>query len=325
MMKRYLILALAVALSLVLIPSAMLARYRRGEGAAPQESTAPANPGEETVSVFLSDTGKTAALSMRDYVISAVAGEMPAVYEPEALKAQALACVTLVRYLQAKGGKDASLQGAVISTDYRKHQGYLSAEEMHKRWGDLYDEYYSRISSAVDAVLDQTVTYKGEPAMTAFHAISAGTTETAETVWGKKIPYLVNCDSEGDKLSPKFASAASFSPEELSETLKLPASDEDPADWLGEGTYTAAGTLLKITVCGKAFSGADLREALSLRSAAIRPEYDGESFVFHVSGYGHGVGMSQYGADYYARQGMNYKEIIAHYYPGTEISDGYAG
>jgi stage II sporulation protein D len=255
---------------------------------------------------------------MRDYVISAVAGEMPAVYEPEALKAQAAASVTLTRYLQAKG-PDETLGGAVISTDPKRHQGYLSVEEMHRRWGDKFSVYYARVSAAVDAVLPYTVTYKGAPAVTAFHAVSSGVTETAENVWGKAIPYLVNCESAGDKLSPGYLSEAVVSPEAFAEKLGLPETEDPPADWAGEGTYSEAGTLLKIRICSKSFTGADLREALSLRSAAVKLKFNGENFVLSVTGYGHGVGMSQYGADYYARQGMTWREIIAHYYPGTEI------
>ncbi len=319
-MKRYLILALAVGLATVLIPAAVYARAQRGALRIPPETTAPANPGEETVAVYMSDTGKTVTLPMRDYVISAVAGEMPAVYEPEALKAQAAASVTLTRYLQAKG-PDASLGGAVISTDPKRHQGYLSVEEMHRRWGEMFDEYYARVSAAADAVLPYTVTYKGAPAVTAFHAVSSGVTETAENMWGKEIPYLVNCESVGDKLSPGYLSETVLTPGELAEKLGLPETEDAPALWAGEGTYSKAGTLMKIRICGKAFTGADLREALSLRSAAVKLKFDGESFILSVTGYGHGVGMSQYGADYYARQGMTWREIIAHYYPGTEITE----
>ncbi len=331
-MKRYMMLALAVALALLLIPAAIAARVRdtlpenttaareappAADGAGETAESKPAE--KDTVAVFMSDEGRVQTLPLREYLISAVAGEMPAAYETEALKAQALASLTLVRYLQARGVRDETLCGAQVSTDAKRHQAYMRVEEMKTRWGERFEEYYEKLQAAVDAVLPYVITYGGEPIMAAFHAVSTGVTETAETVWGKAVPYLVSCESAGDKLSPGFASEAAFSPEELKEKLALPETQDPPAGWLGEASYSEAGTLLQITICGKPFTGFGLREALGLRSAAVKPEFNGETFVFHVTGYGHGVGLSQYGADYYARQGMNYGEILRHYYPGTEI------
>lgn len=333
-MKRYLLLALAVGLALVLIPAAMCARLQRaGAGEPPEEpqTTAateaaeapPETPENETIRVYMSDAGAARTLSMRDYIISAVAGEMPAVYEPEALKAQALASVTLARYMKARGENE-GLSGAVISTDPAQHQGYMPVEEMRQRWGENFTAYYEKIAAAVDAVLPQVITYNGAPILAAFHAVSPGVTETAANVWGADIPYLVSCESEGDKLSPGYASDATVTPAAFLEGLSLPEQQTDPSEWLGEAVYSDAGTLLSLTVCGEPFTGAELRQAFSLRSAAVRVGFVGDSFRFDVTGYGHGVGLSQYGADYYARQGMDYREIIAHYYPGAEITDAFA-
>ena len=329
-MKRYLITALCVGLAMVLIPAAWCARFRGGAKAEEPQTRQPVPEAEETfenetVSVYLSDAGEARTISMRDYIICAVAGEMPAVYEPEALKAQALASVTLTRYMKRHNKNNAALSGAVISTDATQYQGYLSVAEMRARWGDNFDAYYQKIRDAVDAVLPLQITYAGEPILAAFHAVSPGMTETSETVWNKALPYLVNRESEGDKLSPGYASCETVTPEALLEALSITAPEGlAPADWLGEPTYSEAGTLLEIEICGAPFTGFRLREAFSLRSAAIRLTYENGGFLFAVSGYGHGVGLSQYGADYYARQGMDYAEIIAHYYPGTEIKPAFA-
>ena len=324
-MKKYLLLALAAALVMTLIPAAFCAGETK-ESAPPEETTAAphteaAVPEEETVCVFMSDTGKTETLSMRDYVISAVAGEMPAVYEPEALKAQALAAVTLARYLKSRADPDPALAGADVSTDPRRHQGYLDRAQMEARWGENYDTYYGKIAAAVDAVLPFVISYNGAPILAAFHAISPGRTESAQNVWGKAIPYLVPCESEGDRLSPGFASRETVSPAAFLEALSLPAQTAAPETWIGAVKCTDTGTLLTAELCGKTFTGAELRRAFSLRSAAVTLRFDGENFVLDVSGYGHGVGMSQYGADYYARQGMTCEEIVAHYYPGAEITE----
>ena len=328
-MKRNLILALAVGLAMTLIPAAWCAN--KGGGAAAQEpqTQVPVPEAEETlenetVSVYLAEAGETRTLAMRDYIISAVAGEMPAVYAPEALKAQALASVTLTRYMKRHNQNNGALSGAVISTDPRQYQGYLSVAEMRARWGENFDAYYKKLCDAVDAVLPLVIVYEGEPILAAFHAVSSGVTETSETVWNKALPYLINCESEGDKLSPGYASSETVSPETLLETLSLTAPEElSPEAWLGDPVYSEAGTLLQMEICGEPFTGFQLREAFSLRSAAIRLTYASDAFEFFVTGYGHGVGLSQYGADYYARQGMDYTEIIAHYYPGTEIAPAF--
>ena len=328
-MKRYLILALCVGLAMVLIPAAFCAKYKSGIDLPEPETHTPVPEAEETlenetVTVYLAEAGETRTLSMRDYIVCAVAGEMPAAYEPEALRAQALASVTLTRYMKKHNKNNGSLSGAVISTDPAQYQGYLSVSEMRARWGENFDAYYAKLCAAVDAVLPLQITYGGAPILAAFHAISPGMTETSETVWRKALPYLVNCESAGDKLSPGYSSYETVSPGSLLETLSLTApEDASPAEWLGEAEYSAAGTLLSVEICGTPFTGFRLREAFSLRSAAIRVTWESDAFLFSVSGYGHGVGLSQYGADYFARQGMDYAEIIAHYYPGTEIGPAF--
>lgn len=328
-MKKYLILALAVGLALVLIPTAMSARVRNAaapreaepstESALPEET----DPAAETISVYMTASGKAETLPMREYIICAVAGEMPAAYDPAALRAQALASVTLARYMKAHNRHNDALKGAVISTDYRTYQGYLTEAGMRERWGEHFEEYYEKISAAVDEVLPLVISFEGQPILAAFHAVSPGKTESAEVVWGRAVAYLVPCESEGDSLSPGFASSETLSPEALAEALSLSDPPEDPETWFSDAAYSDSGTLQTVSLCGEEITGAALREALSLRSAAISVSFDGENFVFDVKGYGHGVGMSQYGADYYARQGLTWQEIIAHYYPGTEIADYY--
>ena len=329
-MKRFLLLALCVGLAMTVIPAAWCAKYKSSAKAEEPQTQTPVpeaeeTPENETVTVYLAGTGETVTLAMRDYIICAVAGEMPVAYEPEALKAQALAGVTLTRYMKKHNKNNAGLSGAVISTDPKQYQGYLSVSQMRERWGEGFEAYYEKLCAAVDAVLPLQITYGGEPILAAFHAVSPGITETSEIVWGKALPYLVNCESAGDRLSPGYASYETVTPEALLDALGLEAPADTPAAaWLGEPEYSAAGTLLRIEICGEPFTGFRLREAFSLRSAAIRLSYESERFLFSVSGYGHGVGLSQYGADYYARQGMDYTEIIAHYYPGTEIAPAFS-
>ena len=317
------LLALGVALSMVLIPlimgSAALKKHGQTDASAPAAASATDPGGEEAIAVFLPESDETETLSMREYVIGCVAAEMPAAYEEDALRAQAVASATLARYMKTRESADDALHGAQIAADPGRYQGYFTQAQMRERWGDDFDAYYEKIAAAVDDTLPYTLCYAGEPIVAAFHAVSAGVTETAETVWGKALPYLTNAESEGDRLCPGYASSVCVSPAAFREKLKLDPDGKPENEWLGEATYSQAGTLLRLQVCGKETSGEELRTLFSLRSAAVKPRWDGENFVLDVTGYGHGVGMSQYGADYYARQGWTWREILAHYYPGTEL------
>ncbi len=180
------------------------------------------------------------------------------------------------------------------------------------------EENYGKILDAVDEVIGYVIAYEEEPAAAAFHAVSPGRTESAENVWGDEIPYLVSVESEGDSVSPKFRSSLTVNAKEFGAKLGLDTEDP-PEEWLGDTEYTEAGTLLSVQIGGKTFTGQELRRIFGLQSAAFTVSFDGTAFTFDVKGWGHGVGMSQYGADYLARHGMTWREIIAHYYPGTEI------
>ena len=271
-----------------------------------------------TIKVFNEDTGVVSEMDFREYIIGVVAGEMPVEFHSEALSAGTAAAATLARKKLAEGEKS-ELQGGVISTDPAKHQAYMSVEDMKEKWGDSFDKYYEKLTLAVDKAIDYSIVYQDELIVAAYHAISPGKTEDAGNVWSASFPYLKEADSEWDKLSPKYASSLFVSNDEFTEKLKLYGADfPDGSIEFGEGTYTDAGTLISITIGGKVFSGKQLREIFSLRSAAITLSKADGGINFSVRGYGHGVGMSQYGADYLARQGKSWKEIIAHYYPGTE-------
>ena len=320
-MKRYLILAAAVAAALLLIPAAVCSSAKKNGlpvngNAADASVTAEEN---ETIAVFMPKENKSETMKMRDYIIGCLAAEMPAEYEHEALCAQALACVTLARYMTENNKDRDELKGAVITADSKKNQGYMTVEEMRSRWGDDFEKYYDKLCAAADEVLNYTVTYNGKPAMTAFHAISAGVTEDAVNVWDKSIPYLVSVDSSFDKDSPKYLSASVFTQEELTEKLGVKKPSGEEARWLSAESYTKAGTLRSIKIADKTFTGEELRSLLGLRSAAITVAEKDGGFVFETKGYGHGVGMSQNGANCLAKEGCTWREIIEHYYPGTEI------
>lgn len=327
-MKKLLVRWLAVLIGTMLIPLCMknaIPEDRTAEAPqtptdAPRQTAEPSDsPPADTVRLLLADRQETVEMPLRDYVVGVTAAEMPVSFDFQALCAQALASLTYALYQQAHPKQTLS-GGAQLSDDPASYQAFWPVEEMRERWGDAFEDNYAKICSAVDEVIGFEITYEEEPVAAAFHAISPGKTESAENVWGAEIPYLVSVESEGDSVSPKYSSTKTVNVKEFGAKLGL-ETDDPPADWLGETEYSDAGTLLAIEIAGQTFTGQQLRTVFELPSAAFTLSCDGETVTFDVKGYGHGVGLSQYGADYYARQGMTWREIIAHYYPGTEIRE----
>ena len=256
--------------------------------------------------------GGAAAMTMADWLPGALAAEMPASFETEALKAQAVA----LRTFALAGPRH---ENADVCADAGCCAAWLDEPALRQRWGDDFDQNMQRVQGAVRATDGQVLTYEGSPIQAAFHASSAGVTEASAAIW-YPTPYLVSVPTpESTETVPGLVSDARFAPEELAAALDLdPAGD--PAGWLGAVRLDEAGRVAGVDICGRSFTGKELRSRLGLRSTAFTVDWDGTGFVFTVSGYGHGVGMSQYGAQLYAAEGMGYADILAHYYPGTVLS-----
>ena len=272
-------------------------------------------PKDEKVRVKLSSSGEVVTFSCEDYIFGVVAAEMPALYEEEALKAQA---VTAYTYYLRKAGDDNDEYD--ITDDFSIDQAFITPEKAKEKWGNEANKYEKKIRKAVNAVLYESVTYKGEPASTVYHAISSGKTEKASDIWGGDYPYLVSVDSSFDKLATNYLSTAEFTSEELKKALSGLVTIEDTGkNCFSDIKRTEAGSVKTVTVSGKSLGGGDVRKALGLRSADFDISFSNGKYTFTVRGYGHGIGMSQNGANYLAMQGKTYKEILLHYYPGCEI------
>ena len=266
-------------------------------------------------------TGEVETVSARDYVIGAVASEMPASFSVEALKAQAVAAHTYA--LRKK--LDAASLDADFEADPSNYKGYMT-EELARVWfGDNFDVYWSRIVGACDEVLGKVLVYQTEPIIAAYHSMSAGLTESAETVWQTGVPYLVPVESAGDMLARNFEVETDVTADEVKGLLvakfpniKLPT---DKTKWFAVKTRSQSGTITELTAGDMTMTGQDAREMFTLRSANFTVEYANGKFTFTTLGYGHGVGLSQYGADYMARQGATYDEILAHYYSDASLVD----
>lgn len=344
MKKAFLLLCtlLLVLGSLLPLAGYRLAKAVLGEAAAssevPASSALPAPggslPGTDTGSpettaftgdaeVFLIEdqsTGEVQQVPRRDYLIGAVAAEMPLSWPDEALKAQAVAAHSYVLYCRDHA---TAANGAWLSADPARRQGYLTDAVLHSYWGTRYDANYIRLSALVDSVLTQVLCYEGAPAGTSYFAISNGRTEASENVWGTALPYLVSVDSSTDLAADHYEYALTLSAQQTAQQLAalgLTADLAAPEQWFGTPEYTAAGYVAALPVCGQRITGTALRQALGLRSTCFTVRYESGAFCFTTKGYGHGVGLSQWGAKALAEQGQNFADILAHYYPGTSLS-----
>lgn len=337
-MKQYLSILILFAFFLMAIPSISLLKKPDGLKLSDASSSSSdsskaqddSNTAEKEVDkdVFLvldTKSGQVLSVSAKDYVIGAVSAEMPASFNVEALKAQAVAAHTYAVRQREKelASPTSELDGAYFSNDSSKYQAYFTTEQAKEFYGDNYDTNYKKISEAVDAVLNEILMYKNEPIVAAFHSMSGGTTESAAVVWGSDIDYLVPVDSSQDIDSPDYLEEVKFTSTELSArlTAKYPKIKlgDDKASWLTITTRSTSGTILTVKAGDTELKGVELRTLLSLRSANFEINYADDTFTITTKGYGHGVGLSQYGANAMAAEGKTYKEILTHYYKGVEI------
>ena len=271
-------------------------------------------------------TGQVEEVPVRDYVRGAVAAEMPALYHPEALKAQAVAAYTYgVRSaLDHRETPLPSLQGADFSADPHNLKGYITEEEARTFYGDQFDGYWSKVCQAADEVLGYLLLDpEGNPVAAAYHAISAGTTEDAANIWDGAIPCLTPVESPGDLLAHDYETTAVFSSQEMALILAGVAGADlsgDPAGWIQVAERSSSGYVTQVLVGGVPLHGQQLRTLLGLRSTAFDLAVENGTFSFIVRGYGHGAGLSQNGADYMARQGATFDQILAHYYPDSQLA-----
>ncbi|MDR2908810.1 MAG: stage II sporulation protein D [Oscillospiraceae bacterium] len=301
------------------------------EGAlTPEAEAAPAedSPLIEGVSEFVildETTGELNRVPLRDYIRGAVAAEMPARFHPEALKAQAVAAHTYAlrqHYTQLEN-PDPALMGADFSADPENRLVYMTEEKAREFYGEAADEYWNKICEAADGVAGQVLVYDNEPIVAAYHAISAGVTEDASNVWTGEAPYLKPAVSEGDLLAPDYETELTFTAQALKTALLNEYPDlelaKDPGEWVGEATRSYSDYVAEIKIGGKAIAGTDIRRILGLRSHSFEITESEGIFTFTVYGHGHGVGLSQYGADFMARQGRAYGEILENYYAGASL------
>lgn len=270
---------------------------------------------ENNVKVYNPETEEISNVGFEYYIKGVVAAEMPALFEKEALKAQAVAARTYaIKHSDDINNIEADKIG----------QAYISVEQMKENWGDKFNEYYERISDAVESTQGEIMVYNNEPIEAVFHSTSAGITESAENIWSSSLPYLKSVDSSQDEKAPDFIHETSIAKTDFIKKLKpkhdsLNITNDNIMDKIKILSRTEAGYVDKVSIDDKIFTGKEVRELFGLRSSNFTIKQDSENIIFITKGYGHGAGMSQYGANFMAEQGSKYSEILNHYYNEINI------
>lgn len=329
-MKRYLGVSIVLLCLLFLLPLAtvvthVVRREAAEEPAAKEETKIELLPpgetdGSYTIRVLKGD--KVETMTMGEYLQGVVRAEMPASFEQQALCAQAVAARTYTLYKMASGGNHGDL--ADICTDHTCCQAYLDKETATKNWGDNAENYEAKVENAVSLTDGQTILYDGVPVLAVFHSSSAGQTKKSGEVWTSDLPYLQSVSSPEGEGVPNYYSRVEFTFAEFKKLFMAVYPEADlsgrVSGWFGERKVSEDGNVDSVTVGGVSVRGTQMRTIFSLRSTTFETEIQDGKIVFFVTGYGHGVGMSQYGAQQMAKDGSGWKDIITHYYTGVTVA-----
>ena len=275
----------------------------------------------KTIRVLDIGTGTVSEVNLEDYLPGVVAAEMPASYEPEALKAQAVAARSYI--LSKTDAVSPNHPEADVCNNPDHCKARLSENAAKEKWPQEQQNFYwQKINNAVRDTRGEYMVYGDEVVEAFFFAGSGGKTESSSDVWGGDRPYLQSVSSEGDIYSPNYKSTVTVSVDDFwnklcsfnSQTLR---SDGTPV--IGEIIRTEGGSVASVCIGGQKFKGTSVRSIFGLKSANFTIDPHPDNVVFNVSGYGHGVGMSQFGANYMAQNGKKYTEILSHYYTNIQI------
>ncbi|MBE7031164.1 MAG: stage II sporulation protein D [Ruminococcaceae bacterium] len=276
------------------------------------------------VKVLFHQIGEVRQLPFEEYIAGVVAAEMPASFETEALKAQAVAArtYTLTKMKVNDSDINGAHKGADICTDYAHCQAYIAWENAEKNWGNDANKNRKRIESAVGATAGVVMTYEEEPIRAVFHSSSGGRTENSADVWGGNLPYLKSVDSPGEEIAPTYTSQVVVPLEEFKKKIMEACPDaqlDDINDMFGNAHRSVGNGVKDVEIGKHVFLGTEIRRLFGLRSTDFSLNVEDGNVIFSVKGNGHGVGMSQYGANHMASQGKGYEEILTHYYTGVRL------
>lgn len=325
---RWLAIWLASFTAIVVLVPVLLVRTLPDSNPAPDTAAdkAEVNRQEEPlwIPVYLVKENRTELVSLEQYVKGVVAAEMPMEFELEALKAQAMAARTYILRRLLDGDQSNVPVPEAMVTDTIAHQAYVTDQELKQRWsGDAYLSHMEKLNRAVNETKDIILTYQGQPIEASFFSTSNGYTENSEDYWNEAIPYLRSVASPWDaQLSPRYKETVTLTGRELQHKLGL--SSAIPASSGGGGSMrvierSAGNRIKKLSINGKLFTGREVREKLGLNSSQFQWIYKNGKWEFTTFGYGHGVGMSQWGANGMAKEARKAEEIVKYYYTGIEL------
>lgn len=283
------------------------------------------------IKVFVHEQNQIVEMNLEEYIKGVVAAEMPAEFDLEALKAQAVAARTYAaRNMRIHGGTG-SVQhpGADVSTDPREGQAWVSEQALKNKWGEVrFNRYWTKMTRAVEETRGMVLIYNGEMINALFHSTSGGQTEDPGEVWGQSIPYLKSVACPWDQNSPRYKGQKDFSISDLENILGpdagvVTAAQNGKSELAQVVEKTVSGRVKKIRIGSKVFEATAVREKLGLQSTNFTWSVDGDKIHFETTGYGHGVGMSQYGANGMAKEGRSYKDILQYFYQGVQLANVY--
>lgn len=322
-MRKLLLTGCALVLALYLFPVFWPSDSAEGGAAetvaAPQtaaaDNTAAAVTDYSTVTVEID--GMPTELPLETYVAGVVAAEIPNDFPEEAIRAQAVAARTYAVYKLSRGRPEVH-PDADLCDDYHHCAAYRDVAVETAAGGDL-----SRVQQAVEDTAGEILTYDGAPIAAVFHCVSGPRTEAARDVWGEDVPYLQSEVSPGGSAYSGYEDAVTVSADEFRAAVAdaFPSADVsgEPASWFKASVRSVAGGIITVQLGGVTVEGTAVRELFGLQSTNFTVTTTGDSIAFHTIGYGHGVGLSQYGAKYMAEQGADYREILSHYYQDTSL------
>lgn len=266
--------------------------------------------------------GELKDTTLAEYLPLVLAAEMPVSFETEALKAQTVAVRTYIMYCDAH--RKSAHPDASVCSDSKCCLAFRDETQLRAAWGADYENNMASIKSAVAATDGQVLEYEGQPILAAFHSSSAGKTESGSELWGS-VPYLTSVSSpETADDVPNYVTTVEVTSDNFKETIaaKYPELklEGEASAWVADAQCDDSGRVRSISICGQSISGSDMRTLFALRSTAFELKYNDGVFVFTVTGYGHGLGMSQYGANVMAKKGFTYTEILNHYYEGANLT-----
>lgn len=310
MKNFYLLISVFLIISMLTIPFVTL--ISPGSSKKPTAPNAPAPVKTiDKPEIRVKQGEEIKSMPMEDYLICVLGAEIPADYEEEAIKAQAVAAYTFALYkknINADKGFD-------ISADPSVDQAFMDTDKLKEKWGENYSQNCEKIKNCIKSVSGIYVSYKDAPIYAAYHAISSGKTENCSDVFSDGCPYLKSVESIGDLICPDYLVTVDITAADFKQ--KFPSEcrfSQNPSEYITEIVRSDSGGIKTAAVGGKTMSGSEIRKALGLRSANFDIKVDRDRFIFTTRGYGHGVGMSQNGANYMAQTGSKYDEILMWYY-----------